>query len=222
MNIKGLQWPWLEEQIVDCQFANDTALYLQGSSDNLSRVQQAIDTFCYASGTIINWNKSMGFWVGSIVNPVWCPQEGFQWIPHGKPIRYLGCQVGINISPEDHVAPLLIAIRKKLVYWNTAKLSLAGRVVIANQVLLASMWYILSAWLGSRSALSQVQRLIRNFLWGSKDCSDVRAKVSWKVITTPKDEGGLGLIDPLLQCKALVGKFIIRGLLPGGSLGKKS
>ena len=221
VNIKGLQWPWLEEQVVDCQFADDTALYLQGSSDNLSRVQHAIDTFCYASGTIINWNKSMGFWVGSIVNPVWCPQEGFQWIPHGKPIRYLGCQVGINISPEDHVAPLLIAIRKKLVYWNTAKLSLAGRVVIANQVLLASMWYILSAWLGSRSALSQVQRLIRNFLWGSKDCSDVRAKVSWKVITTPKDEGGLGLIDPLLQCKALVGKFIIRGLLPGGEPWKK-
>ena len=36
VNIKGLQWPWLEEQIVDCQFVDDTTLYLQGSHDNLS------------------------------------------------------------------------------------------------------------------------------------------------------------------------------------------
>ena len=69
VNIKGLQWPWLEEQVVDCQFADDTTLYLQGSSDNLSRVQHAIDTFFYAFGTIINWNKSVGFWVGNTVNP---------------------------------------------------------------------------------------------------------------------------------------------------------
>ena len=34
-------------------------------------------------------------------------------------------------------------------------------------------------------------------------------------------EGGLGLIDPLLQCKALLGKFIIRGLLPGEEPWKK-
>ena len=98
------------------------------------------------------------------VNFLWCPQEGFQWILYGKPVRYLGCQIGINLAPEDHIAPLLLTIRKKLLYWNTAKLSLAGRVVVANQVLLASMWYILLAWLCLRSALSQVQRLIRNFL----------------------------------------------------------
>ena len=79
---------------------------------------------------------------------------------------------------EDHVAPLLLAIRKKLLYWNTVKLSLVGRVVVANQVLLASKWYTLSTWLCSHHALSQIQRLIRNFLRGSKDCSYVRAKVS--------------------------------------------
>ena len=49
----------------------------------------------------------------------------------------------------------------------------------------------------------------------------MRAKVSWKVITTPKDEGGLGLIDPLLQCKFFLGKIMIRGLLPGGEAWKK-
>ena len=88
---------------------------------------------------------------------MWCPHEGFQWIPHDKPIRYFLCQVGINLSSEDHVAPLLLAIRNKLLYWNTTKLSLANRVVVANQVLLASMWYILLAWLCSRSPITSTK-----------------------------------------------------------------
>ena len=62
----------------------------------------------------------------------------------------------------------------------------------------------------------KVQMLIRNFLWGSKDCSFFRAKVYWKVITAPKEEGGLGLLDPLFQCKFVLGKLHIRVLLLGG------
>ena len=158
---------------MDSKFAYDTSMYLQGSRDNLSRVQQAIDSFCYASGTVINWNESMGFWVGTTVNPSWCPQEGFQCIPHGKPIRYLGCHVGINLSPEGHVAPLLLVIKKKLLYWNTAKLSLVGRVVVANQVLLASMYYILSAWLCSRLALSRAMQKILRPRMVKVDCKNL-------------------------------------------------
>ena len=81
-NIRGLQW--LEDQILDCQFADDTTLYVQGSHNNLCRVQRVIDSFCYASGAGINWNKSVGFWVSTTVNPLWCPQEGFQC----KLVRY--------------------------------------------------------------------------------------------------------------------------------------
>ena len=46
--------------------------------------------------------------------------------------------------------------------------------------------------------------------------------MSWKVITAPKQEGGLGLIDPLLQCKAFLGDFLITGLLTGGEPWEKN
>ena len=45
-NIKGLQWPWLEEQIVDCQFADDTTLYLQGSHNNLCYKEEIVILEC--------------------------------------------------------------------------------------------------------------------------------------------------------------------------------
>ena len=142
----------------------------------------------------------------------------FQWIPPGTSVRYLGCHVGLELSAEQQIAPLLLSIRRKLVFWSSARLSLAGRVVVANQVLLATMWYITSCWIFSRSCISQVQRLIRNFLWSGGDGSPTRAKVAWSVITLPTSRGGLGLADPACQSRALLGKFVVRSLLLGRQL----
>ena len=89
-------------------------------------------------------------------SPGWLPDPLFQWIPPGTSVRYLGCHVGLELSAEQQIAPLLLSIRRKLVFWSSARLSLAGRVVVANQVLLATMWYITSCWIFSRSCINQV------------------------------------------------------------------
>ena len=71
--------------------------------------------------------------------PQWSPHLDFQWIPEGTSIRYLGCQVGLNIISELQVASLLLKIRKKLLFWSKAKLSFAGRVKVVNQIFLSSL-----------------------------------------------------------------------------------
>ena len=38
-------------------------------------------------------------------------------------------------------------ISKKLIQWSRSKLSFAGRVLIANQVLLATLWHSVSYWI---------------------------------------------------------------------------
>ena len=48
---------------MDSEFANDTTLYVQASQLNLAQVQKAVDDFSDASGALINWDKSSGFWV---------------------------------------------------------------------------------------------------------------------------------------------------------------
>ena len=40
-------------------------------------------------------------------------------------------------------------------------------------------------------------------------------KVAWCTLITPKQHGGLGIIDPLDQCMALLAKLIVCVLLPG-------
>ena len=140
LSIEGVQWRSMEEVMLDCEFVDDTTLYVVGDGRNLCNVQNVIHDFCDASGAIINWHKSMGFWVGEGLTPTWCLDNGLHWIPKGSLVRYLGCQVGINLSPEAHIQPLLLSLRKKLIFWSSKNLSLPRRLVISNQVLLSSMW----------------------------------------------------------------------------------
>ena len=139
LSIKGIQWPGVEEVVFDCEFANDITLYVVGDDRNLCNVQNVIHDFCDVSGAI-NWHKSVGFWFGEGLTPTWCLDVRFRWIPKGSLGIYLGCRVGINLPPKAHIQPLLLSLRKKLIFWSSKNLTLARRLVISNQVLLSSMW----------------------------------------------------------------------------------
>jgi hypothetical protein len=68
--------------------------------------------------------------------------------------------------------------------------------------------------------IQQIRGVVRNFIWGDKD-GLARAKVKWDTLTLPTTQGGLGIIDPKAQSKALLAKLLIRGLSPGGEPWKK-
>ena len=76
-------------------------------------------------------------------------------------------------------------------------------------------WYSLSYWTISKESIHQIQRLVHNYIWYGKEDHATQAKVTWPILTSPKSRGGLGLIDPLSQSKALLAKFVVRGLQPG-------
>ena len=122
--------------------------------------------------------------------------------------------MGLHVTADMLVAPLLVKLRRKLLLWDSVNLSLASRVLVANQVLLASIWYVASTTLFARSCILQVQRLIRNYIWGGITGQGKRPKVAWVVLIAPRQNGGLGLVDPEAWCKALLSKFVCRAMLP--------
>jgi hypothetical protein len=62
---------------------------------------------------------------------------------------------------------------------------------------------------------SQVRGVVGDFIWGGK-ATPAWAKVKWDTFTLPIAKGGLGIIDPKTQSKALIAKLLVRGLAPGG------
>jgi len=59
--VEGLTLPG-GRKIRDQTFADDTALYLQGTRENMERAQRVLDIFCKASRTKVNWNKTVAIW----------------------------------------------------------------------------------------------------------------------------------------------------------------
>jgi hypothetical protein len=213
--VEGLSLP-KGSLIRNQMFADDTALYLKGTSANMDRAQEVLKTFCRASGAKINWSKSAAIWASQRDKSwEWGEAEGLQWIPKGRGTKYLGIQVGFHLPPEANFAALMLTFKGKLINWSTNKLFLAGRILVSNQVLLASIWYLAACWNLDPKMCDQIRGLIRNFIWGGKE-APVHAKVRWDTLTLLTSQGGLGVTDPKAQSKALLAKLFIRGLAPGG------
>lgn len=201
---------------MDSKYAFDTMLFVAHTDDGLDCVRDALQVFCLASGARINWAKSTGIVVGVDGPCTWGCDVGFTWLSPGHTCRYLGFQIGIGLSASQQSDPVLASIRRKLSHWSTMHLSLAGRALVVNQVLLASAWFIASCWMVHSGVMSQLRRLVRNFLWAGSDGTwDTVARVSWSTVIRTREDGGLGIIDPELKSGALVAKFIVRGLFPG-------
>jgi hypothetical protein len=213
--VEGLALP-RGGQIRDQTFVDDTALYLQGSPANLGRARDVLQTFCNASGAKVNWKKSAAIWASKKGKQwTWGEEVGLKWIPEGKGTRYLGIQVGFHLPTEANFDAMMESLKGKLILWSHNGLSLAGRILVANQVLLASTWYLAACWNPDPRMSSQVRGLVRNFIWGGKETA-TRAKVRWETLILPLTQGGLGVIDPKSQSEALLAKLFIRGLAPGG------
>jgi len=123
--------------------------------------------------------------------------------------------VGFHLPQEANFDRLMIALKSKLITWSHNLLSLAGRILVANQVLLSSMWYLAACWNPNPRITTQIRGVIRNFIWGGKD-APARTKVKWETLILPAAQGGLGIIDLKAQSEALLAKLLIRGLFPGG------
>jgi len=125
------------------------------------------------------------------------------WLEPGESIRYLSFAIGFQVLPKQRFKIALQNLKQKLTYWSTTKPLLAGRVLVANQILLASIWYLASCWSPHLNILSKIKSLIRNYIWSRENGErKVRAKVEWNSLIQPINQGGINLINPVLQIQA--------------------
>ena len=66
--------------------------------------------------------------------------------------------------------------------------------------------------------LKNIKAMVRGFLWSGRDHEVTSAKVVGGCLIKVKNQGGLGLVDPVHQNNALLGKLLVRSLQPGPKL----
>ena len=137
------------------------------------------------------------------------------WLNPGESCPYLGVPIGFRVPQAVRNEKVLTLVRDALIYWSTRALSQAGRLLISNQVILASLWYLASTADIGLQTLKTAQGLVQNFLWSSRKERRTRARVVWDSAISPIMQGGIKVIDSVAQTQALLAKFMVRGLQEG-------
>lgn len=91
--------------------------------------------------------------------------------------------------------PLVERMDRKLQGWSARALSFGGRLTLINSSLSATPIYFLSFFKAPDWVICKIDRLRRNFLWAGTAGKSHFALVNWKAACSPREVGGLGILD---------------------------
>lgn len=84
-------------------------------------------------------------------------------------------------------------IKAKLSGWQAKNLSITGRITLVNSVLQAMPVYPMLSVKFPLITYIEIDKVVRDFVWGSSDKGRKLHLVKWEEVCKPKGEGGLGL-----------------------------
>ena len=174
-------------------FVNDLVLFAKADRKNCVVVREVLDSFCSIFGQKVSQDKS---WVYFSLNVLaeerteMCDILGFHSTPSlGK---YFGIPINHSARTQDF-GYIIERVQSRLAGWKSNLLSFVGRLVLTQAVTTTVPNYAMQCAALPVTILNSIERLSRNFLWGSSVSKKKIHLVSWKKITKPKRVGRLGI-----------------------------
>ena len=178
--LKLVYLPGDNKQQCTSQFADDSSFMIKYTKEDVDEFVKTLETFSQASGMDINWKKSCAYWFDKHTHKLkWLPGYIWKWAEEGDLSKLLGTSFGLNLNTKDVDQFPYNKMTKKLEYWSNMKLSLAGRIVICNQVLLSTFWFFITVWGSLKKKLRKIRGAIRNYIWSGKK-QLTRTRVFWQ------------------------------------------
>ena len=106
---------------------------------------------------------------------------------------YLGVPLVHDKLPRNHYNYILDRMRNKLASWKANSLSLAGRKILVQSVMTSIPIYAMQSQLLPAHVCASIDRINRDFLWGSSDDQRKPHLIGWDLVCAPKASGGLNI-----------------------------
>ncbi|KAJ1692584.1 hypothetical protein LUZ63_009282 [Rhynchospora breviuscula] len=183
--------------IIHLQYTDDTRMSLNFDLSGLEKVSWALKAFEMISGLKINFSKTEIIPLNLTNSDLSSVLPLFNCKETKLPITYLGIPLHWKLPRKQGWSNLIDKISNKFSRWKSNFLSMGGRSVILNSVLIASPLYYFSIFKCPSWALNKIERIRRNFLWGSYQSADKKklCLVNWQTICKRKEFGGWGIIN---------------------------
>ena len=166
-------------------------LFAKANHVNCSTIRDVLDDFCARSGQSISDSKSRVFFSPNVdvdTRESLCDILGFHSTPNlGK---YLGFSIKHRGTNNEDLSFVLDRVKNKFAGWKANLLSLVGRAVLIQTSTSTIPAYVMQCMALSNKLLDNIDRVNRNFLWGSTEDAKKTHWVGWHKVTKSKEEGG--------------------------------
>ena len=175
-------------------YAGDLVLIGQATEENTKTIMECLNIFCSISGQKVNSSKSKLFFSNNSspnARVDVCRITGME--ATNELGSHLGVTLHSNRVSEATFQNLITRMQARLSQWKASKLSLAGRQILVQSItstLASHVMQCVKILIGVCDSLDKIQR---DFLWGSNDTQQKIHLVRWERVCKPKDQGGLGI-----------------------------
>jgi exonuclease III len=192
-------------------YADDVTVFLTDAGD-LEAIHSAFSDYAAQSGARLNREKSTGLLCGPWRRGGERPRGCYKWATDGA--KFLGVWLGNDPVEERRrvEADLSDRVRLGIARWErvAGRLSLRGRVRVANQYLAPKLWHTLHHVQLGTAAIRSLQAIFVDFVWGGG-----RHWVDAETLCAPVGQGGLGLVDVRDKVSAFRIQSVMRYLAAG-------
>ncbi|MCH87824.1 ribonuclease H, partial [Trifolium medium] len=151
-------------------FADDLILFREASILQMNVISSCLSVFCGASGAGVSIEKTKML-VSTNVNSNRERElsniSGFDLTSDfGK---YLGVPIIHGRKKKSLYEFIIEKVRKRLSSWKAKNLTFAARITLTRSVLAALPTYVMQTTLLPQGVCNKIEKLMRNFIWGSTD-----------------------------------------------------
>lgn len=189
-------------------FADDLFLFAEANYEQAGSIKACLDDFCAASGEKVNCEKSRIFFSEGVNHTIKKQISDFLGFTMTADLgKNLGVPLLHKEANKSTYNYVLEKMEARLADWKINSLSFVARMTLVSSVMSAIPMYTMqSSWLLSDTC-EKIDKLSRNFLWGSSRSSRKIHLVAWDDVCCSKERGGLGLRQARKQNEAFMMKL---------------
>jgi mannosylglycoprotein endo-beta-mannosidase len=190
------------------QYVDDTLIFMKGDLNELNNLKDILSSFANSSGLRVNYNKYMMIPINVTHKRLNILASSFGCATGSLPFTYLGLPLSINKPTIADFWPLVTKCERRLVAFSSF-LTEAGRLQLTNAIISALPTYAMSTFLLPKTIIKQIDKYRKHWLWRGSDLNSKKPpKAAWPLVTLPKDEGGLGVLDLTVHNECLLLKHL--------------
>lgn len=186
-SLVGVDFPHLGLSTLHTMYADDAPAILKAEMNNIMMFKDILKRFGNVSGLRFIWEKTKAVYIGGQPSSE-LRSFPWTWEDLSNATKVFGFPMACEFAVDLTEALLNAKIDRCLDKMSLRQLTLAGKITVANSLILSTVWYFITLWPGDFQFFMKIQGRIEAFIWAG------RSRVNRNTITLSKARGGLGLL----------------------------